>query len=112
MAIRFSDIRVDRGYPGLPTVSLTKLMAANGKRIVDIQGSFSSGPNCADDEGDPVFSITGLVFEDGTRVILEGEHDFVYVSAEDPHFGLGLDTAEIARLYQEQRTVEDEARGT
>ena len=51
------------------TLSLVKLA---GKKIVDIEGHI-------DTEGDPVFGISKVVFDDGSYLWAEGEHDRPYL---------------------------------
>jgi hypothetical protein len=55
--------------------SLTKYV---GKKIVDVIG-YPADPF----GGTPVFKITQIVFEDGTTVDVEGEHDAAYIPADD-----------------------------
>lgn len=57
-------------------LSLNKL---TGKKIVDVIGY----PSCPFDENTPVFKICEVVFEDGTTVNVEGEHDTPYIPADD-----------------------------
>lgn len=56
-------------------LSLSKLV---GKKIVDIVG-YATDPF----GGTPLFKINKIVFDDGTYVRLEGEHDVPYIPAND-----------------------------
>jgi len=55
--------------------SLSKFV---GKKIKDIQG-FPSDPF----GGTPLFNIARIVFDDGTEIFVEGEHDCAYIPADD-----------------------------
>ncbi len=57
--------------------SLTKLV---GKKIADITG-YPSDPF----GGSPVFKLFQIIFEDGTSVFTEGEHDVPYISDNEIH---------------------------
>lgn len=57
-------------------LSLSKFV---GQKITDITGY----PSCPFDEFTPVFKIHSVVFEDGTEVFVEGEHDTPYIPADD-----------------------------
>jgi hypothetical protein len=54
--------------------SLSKL---TGKKVVDILG-YPADPF----GGTPLFQISHIVFEDGTTVFVEGEHDVAYIPAQ------------------------------
>lgn len=56
-------------------LSLSKLMG--GKKVKDIQGYLSQ------EFGDPVFKLCKVVFEDGTQMGCEGEHDLPYLTDYD-----------------------------
>jgi hypothetical protein len=60
-------------------VSLSLLM---GKRIADICCRISN------EFGDPVVQISKIVFEDGTWVHAEGEHDIAYIPQNTKEEGL------------------------
>ena len=47
-------------------LSFTKI---SGKKIKDIIGHIST------EFGDPIFKIYAIIFEDGTKFFVEGEHD-------------------------------------
>lgn len=69
-------------------VSLAKL---TGKKIVDITGYMN-------DEFDPNMKLCAIVFEDGEKVYLGGEHDHVYIDCDIP----GTTPEELKALYEEQ----------
>lgn len=52
-------------------VSLVKLA---GKKIAEITGHIS------EEFGDPVFQMHSIVFEDGSEMGCEGEHDIAYLT--------------------------------
>jgi hypothetical protein len=64
--------------------SLSKFV---GKKIVDIIG-YPSDPF----GGTPLFAISQIVFEDGTKVSVEGEHDVAYIPADDKLNNMNEDT--------------------
>jgi hypothetical protein len=73
-------------------ISLRKLV---GKPIADIWGM------TADEFGEPSFKLTRVVFEDGTTLDVEGEHDFPYLvegNAAQPNFN----EETLRRLYEEE----------
>lgn len=84
--ITLNDIKVEGSTYRL---SLTKLM---GKQIKDIHGYLSS------ELGDPVFKMINVVFEDGTKLGAEGEHDFPYLVGEQPNHN----EETLERLYAEE----------
>ena len=53
--------------------SLNKLV---GKKIVDVLG-YPADPF----RGTPLFKVSQIVFDDGTKIHVEGEHDVVYIPA-------------------------------
>jgi len=55
--------------------SLSKFV---GKKIVDIAG-YPSDPF----DGVPLFNISRIIFEDGTEVFVESEHDVAYLPPDD-----------------------------
>lgn len=54
-----------------------KLSELIGKRIVEIEGYPSN------EFGDPVFKIVQVVFDDGSKLWVEGEHDMPYIPIPD-----------------------------
>jgi len=66
--------------------SLNKLV---GKKIVDITG-YPSDPF----GGTPLFKIFSIMFEDGTSIHAEGEHDVPYIPATDKLQNMDEDTLE------------------
>lgn len=73
-------------------ISLRKLV---GVPIVDIVGYIT------DEFGDATFKMCGVVFENGTRLVCEGEHDLPYLTGfginEPPNF----DDETLQALYDE-----------
>lgn len=69
--MKMSDILVD-GSSVL--ISLEKV---HGKAVKDIHGYITT------EFGDPTFQISRVVFEDGTFVFAEGEHDLPYLTGVD-----------------------------
>lgn len=57
-------------------LSISSMM---GKKVVDLEGYVSQrfGFDA------PVFNVCNVIFEDGTRQHLQGEHDIVYFPADD-----------------------------
>lgn len=64
--------------------SLNKLV---GKKVVDITG-YPADPF----GGTPLFKIFAIVFEDGTTIHVEGEHDVAYIPASDKLKNMDEDT--------------------
>ena len=59
----------DRGFLSFEKIS--------GKKIKDIIGHIST------ELGDSCFKIYAIVFEDGTKFFVEGEHDFPYITVDE-----------------------------
>jgi hypothetical protein len=76
-------------------ISLSRL---TGKRVKDIRGYL------ADDfgVGYPSFKLTCIIFEDGTAVDVEGEHDFPYLSPTKMEMPPNFDEETLRRLYLEE----------
>lgn len=74
-------------------ISLAKLV---GRRIADVHGYVT------DEFGQPNFKVTNIVFDDGTKVRVEGEHDFPYLSMDRRNTPPGLDEATLAALGAEK----------
>jgi hypothetical protein len=55
--------------------SLNKLL---GKKVTDVVG-YPTAPF----GGTPLFRISQIIFEDGTSMFVEGEHDVAYLPADD-----------------------------
>lgn len=70
--------------------SLTKLV---GKPIKDIHGYI------ADIGGGATFKLSKVILEDGTKLGIEGEHDFPYLVEWDSQPNFDEDT--LQRLYDE-----------
>ena len=88
--IHTEDIKVE-GSPYLD--SFSKLME---KPIVDVYGYIvDTGYQTY------VFQISCIVFEDGTQMDVEGEHDLPYVTDTFPEGQPNYDEETLARLYKE-----------
>lgn len=61
---------------GTQHLSISSMM---GKKVVDLVGYISQEYGF----DAPVFNVSAVVFEDGTRQHLQGEHDIVYFPADD-----------------------------
>jgi hypothetical protein len=70
----------------LPLFSLSKFV---GKKIVDVAG-WPADPF----GGAPLFQIWQIVFEDGSTVYLDGEHDVAYIGSSDKLQNMDDDTLE------------------
>jgi hypothetical protein len=60
------------------TISLTKL---TGHAIKDIEGYL------ANDFGSVNFKLTHVVMDDGSKIDIEGEHDFPYLVSDEMNLG-------------------------
>lgn len=60
------------------------LASMTGKKIIDLEGYISQEFGL----GAPVFNVSAVVFEDGTTIHLQGEHDIAYLCADDDEPGL------------------------
>lgn len=89
--MKLVDVRVDETK--YANISLSKLM---GKRIADIEGSLRN------EFGDVSFKLTKVVFEDGTDLHCEGEHDFPYLTGGYGDKAVELPTEVMEALYEEQ----------
>jgi hypothetical protein len=81
--------------------SLSKFV---GKKVVDLVG-YPSAPF----GGDPVFKINKVVFDDGSTIWTEGEHDVAYIPATDKLKNMDEET--LQRFIDEdsdEETGEDE----
>jgi hypothetical protein len=96
MNIKLKDILATEDN-GEWRISLSKLLG--GKKIKDIRGILTSA------FGDVTFQVTELVFEDGTDMEFEGEHDCPhlvdYASSRQPNF----DDKTLQGLYEEYAGV-------
>lgn len=81
------------------------LKALTGKEIVDVYG-FITSP-----WGEPVFQISQILFKDGSKVWIEGEHDCPYLEHAPV---TNLDKQSLEGLYDETKeTIEnDKIKGT
>jgi hypothetical protein len=75
---RAKHLRPDSKY------GLLSLASMKGKKVIDMEGyiSLEFGLNA------PVFNVSAVVFEDGTTIRLQGEHDIAYLCADDDEPGL------------------------
>ncbi len=62
---------IQKKLDGLNYIDLSKLV---GKKITGVLGHLT------DEFGQPNFQLDRIVFEDGTHLYVEGEHDFPYVT--------------------------------
>lgn len=53
---------------------MLSLSAISGKKVKDITGYVS------DELMEPTFKLCGVIFEDGSEMGVEGEHDFPYIT--------------------------------
>lgn len=60
-----------------PHAFYLSLTAVAGKKIKDIQGYITH------EFGDPTFQLCNIIFEDGSEMGCEGEHDLPYLTAYD-----------------------------
>ena len=79
-------------YGGLGFVDLTKL---TGVKVAAIEGYISR------EFDDPVFQPYRIIFEDGTQVFVEGEHDHPYISVPRTDPPANLDDETLVKLHQE-----------
>lgn len=66
--VNYKDIQVGNSF----YISLSAWMGP----IKDVQGYIS------EEFGDPAFKLVRIIFEDGTQIEIEGEHDFPYLCGE------------------------------
>lgn len=78
------------------SISLEKLV---DKRIKDVEVSVTTG------FGDPILSFHAILFEDGSRLSLEGAHDLVYCDGVTGSFAT-LGAKQMAVLYNESNGFE------
>lgn len=74
--------------------SFTKI---SGKKIKDIIGYISN------EYDEPTFKITDIIFEDGTKQGVEGEHDFPYIVDYDDKTSALLD-----EIYEAENDDEED----
>lgn len=70
---RAKHVRQDSNMGWLSLASIV------GKKIIDLEGHVSHKFGV----DTPVFDISAVVFEDGTTMRLQGEHDIAYLPADD-----------------------------
>lgn len=78
-------------------VGLSRLV---GKEIREVCGYF------ADIGAGASFKLTHVIFDDGSQVGVEGEHDFPYVVTFRKWEQPNLDDETLERLYEEQNAVD------
>lgn len=71
----------------------TSLVKLTGKRIKDVKGYL------ANEFGSVSFKLTELVFEDGSEMGIEGEHDFPYLTTYPKHPQPNFDEETLETLY-------------
>jgi hypothetical protein len=49
----------------------------------------------------PVFQVSALMLDDGTKIRLEGEHDIAYIPTHDKFKDINLDEETLVRLREE-----------
>jgi hypothetical protein len=89
--MKLADVKVDdKKYAN---ISLSKLM---GKPVKDIEGSLSM------EFGDITFKLNKVVFEDGSDLHCEGEHDMPYLTDGYGVNATKLPTEAMDALYEEE----------
>lgn len=87
-AVKLADV-VHTNEHGFNYISLSKL---TGKPIKDVIGNLSM------ETGEVTFTLSYVVLKDGTKFMVEGEHDFPYLTWDDVP---NMDEETLDRLYQE-----------
>jgi hypothetical protein len=72
------------------------LTAVARRKVAEVAGYVSN------EFGDPVFQLTRVIFDDGTSMDVEGEHDCPYICG-DPDF-----QAHVYDIWEEENPEEDE----
>ena len=88
--ITYADVLIPEGEMD---VGLSRLV---GKEIREVCGYF------ADIGAGASFKLTHIIFDDGSQVGIEGEHDFPYVVTFSKWKQTNLDEETLERLYDEQ----------
>lgn len=88
---KLADVKVDPNEK-YGSIDLEKLV---GRKILRIEGH----PSSEFGTDTMVFQIHSIVFEDGKKVFVEGEHDCPYIPSDDAELNLDNDTLE--GLYME-----------
>lgn len=88
--IKVSDLKTD--YTESYELSLVKLL---GKQIKDITFYLS------DEFGDTTIKLCDVILEDGSRMGVEGEHDFPYLVDYAKYPQKNINDETLARLFQE-----------
>ena len=86
--ITFNDIKVSDYEIGLSLLV--------GKKIKEVKGSLTRVM------GKVSFELTEIVFEDSSKMSVEGEHDFPYLTEYQSQPQPNFDDDTLARLYEEQ----------
>lgn len=93
--ITITDVRCpDDNYE----ISLTQL---TGYSIKDIRGLLMR------EHGAVYFVVSSIEFEDGSRIGVEGEHDFPYLDMYPKYPIPNMDDDTLERLYQEDNPDDD-----
>jgi hypothetical protein len=75
---------------------LFSLNRFTGKKVADITG-YPSDPF----GGTPIFKICQIVFEDGTAVFVEGEHDVPYIPSDEDLKDVRLDEETLQSFIEQ-----------
>lgn len=107
MPIADQFISQDGPNPDKWTLSLA---AVAGKKIKDIQGYISG------ELGDATFKLCDIVFEDGSIMGVEGEHDFPYITVYEktnpqPEFVKNVDAIDREENPEDEEDEEDDEHG-
>lgn len=73
------------------------LSLLTGKKIKEVRGYFADSFKAG-----AVFKLTDIELEDGTRINVEGEHDYPFLSTYGNGVAINLDDETIQSLYDEQ----------
>lgn len=87
--INLKDVLADGSTYEISLVKLT------GKKIKDVKGYLTS------EFGGVTFKVTELVFEDGSTMGFEGEHDLPYLVDYPKQAQPNFDEETLERLYKE-----------
>lgn len=90
--IKLSDLKTE--YTETYELSLAKLL---GKQIKDITFYLS------DEFGDVTLKICDIVLADGSRIGVDGEHDFPYLTYYAAYPQSNMDDETLASLFEEDK---------
>lgn len=91
---KLADVKIDP-TDKYGSLDLCKLV---GKKILRIEGY----PTSEYGKDSMVFFLRKIVFEDGTSVDVEGEHDLPYLASNWRNPLPGLDNEQLLALYEEE----------